>query len=390
MKRFLPMLFIFLLMPLYADWNDYGVTLVSTSPSSLEGAMKYVLRDGKGRVFQINAQKEPDKPVMKRILKNEEDFFSWQHAQVKELSFFMYENGIHAVLMPSSIKYRDTDLRQYLPSSFTFIEKNERMEYRYRILVGNTSLKLDGTYTGEEPLLEQMYAYIMGIRSGKIIVEDEKVVSGSVVAFSREKEKGARHVHPIGDIAGLDKKEEPAPRTAATPDAVPTLLSVNAGVLFPLGHLGEMAGPGFGGSISYGKAGLLLKGVEAGLEASCYYLTGKDSMSANNQKSDYAILAPFTLYGGYRFNLPWNLSLYPYVSAGLAYFNMSYTTRDRTTFAVKEKTAEDTDPVAGAGISIGYRLGESFLIHLRCSYGYMPGADEGKYIVTDLGLLYRH
>ncbi len=383
------MLFIFLLMPLYADWNDHGVTLVSTSPSTLEGSVKYVLRDSKGRVFQINAQKEPDKPVMKRILKHEDDFFSWRYAQVKELSFFMYENGIHAVLSPSSIKYRETDLRQYLPSSFTFIEKNERMEYRYRILVGNTSLKLDGTYTGEEPMLEQMYAYIMGIRSGKIIVEDEKVISGSVVAFSREKEKGDRHVHPIGDIAGLDKKEEPAARAVSRADEAATQLAASAGVIFPLGHLGEMAGPGFGASVSYGKAGLLFKGVEAGIEAACYYMTGKDSMSENNQKSDYAFLAPFTLYGGYRFTLPWNLSLYPYISAGMAYFNMRYTARDKTTFAVNAKTAEDTDPVAGAGISIAYKLGESFLVHLRCSYGYMPGADDGRYIVTDLGLLYR-
>lgn len=388
--RYIPIILLCLLAPLYAEWGDHNLTLVSTGPSSLEGSVKHELKEGDGRVFYLNAAREPDRPTMKRILAQKDELYRWKNIGIKELSFYLYEKGIHAVVAPSTVKYGQTDLKSYIPSVLTFIEQGDKMAYRYRIIVGATSLKLDGVYEGEERMLEQMHAYIMGIKEGRLIVEDEKVVSGSVVAFADEKKKGDRQVHPVGDLPDPDRREEPAPLPAPKQDTTATLLAANAGVIFPLGHFGEMAGPGFGASVSYGKGGLLFKGVEAGLEAACYYMTGKDSMSANNQKSDYAFLAPFTLYGGYRFTLPWNLSIYPYISAGLAYFNMRYTARDKTTFAVNEKTAEDTDPVAGAGISIAYRLGESFFINLRCSYGYMPGAEDGRFVVTDLGLLYRH
>lgn len=390
MKRLIAILFLFPMLPLFADWGAYNLTPVSSSPSSIEGAVKYELRDEKGRVFFIHSPSEPDKSVMTRILRHRDEFYSWKHAAIKELSFYTYGRGIQAVVVPASLTYKNADLKSCLPSGFTFVERGDGIDYRYRIIVNNTSLKLDGAYSGEEPMLNELYAYVHGIRQGTIIVEDEKVVSGSVVAFSDEKEKGNRQVHPVGDLANLDKREQPAPPPPARPEALVTLLAAHAGVFFPLGHFGEMAGPGFGGGVSYGKGGLLFKGVEAGLEASCYYLSGKDSMDENNQKSDHAFFVPFTMYGGYRFNLPWRFSLYPHLSAGLAYYTMSYTARDKTTFAVTEKTAEDTDPVVSAGMSVAYKLSDSFHIHLRCSYGYLIGAEDGSYVVADLGLLYRH
>ena len=211
MKKFLPIAIMFLmLLPLYADWSDHNLTLLSTGSSSVEGASKFELKDGDGRIFFINSVGEPERPVMKRILKHKDEFFSWKNITIKELSFYMYEKGVQATIVPSSVAYKDTDLKPYLPSGFTFIEEKDGLDYRYRIIVGNTSLKLDGSYKGEEPLLDEMNAYIKGIREGKIVVEDEKVVSGSVVSFTGEKDKGGKQVHPIGDLTDLDGKPAPS------------------------------------------------------------------------------------------------------------------------------------------------------------------------------------
>ncbi len=388
-KRFIPILLLGLLAPLYAEWGDHSLTLVSTGPSSLEGALKHELKDGDGRIFYLNAAREPDRPTMKRILAQKNELYRWKNIGIKELSFYLYEKGIHAVVEPSTVKYGQTNLKPYLPSVFTFVEQGDKMAYRYRIIVGSTSLKLDGVYDGEERMLEQMHAYIMGIKEGKLIVEDEKVVSGSVVAFSREKEKGDRQVHPVGDLADLEKKDESSSHRTPAAAPAPTLLAASAGVIYPLGHLGEMTGFGFGGSLSYRKSGMFFKGFEAGLETGFYYLTGKDSMDQDNQKTDFAIFLPTQALCGYNFNIMKNLSMGPYASAGLAYFRMNYTSRNRSTLAVTEKSAEDTDPVVNGGISMDYKINESFVVNLRCAFGYMVGTEEGMFVITDAGLKYR-
>jgi len=149
-----------------------------------------------------------------------------------------------------------------------------------------------------------------------------------------------------------------------------------------------MMGPGFGGSLSYGKEGMFFRGLGAGIEGGCYYLTGKDSMDSENQKTDRGFFVPVQGYCGYRFDLPMNFSAGPFVSAGLAYLTMIYTYRDRTTFQVRDRTTDDIDPVVNGGVFVHYKIRGSFIVSFRCLYGYMVGSEGGMYIVTDLGVLY--
>ena len=96
-KRIIFLILFLASSPLYADWAEHGLSLVSTGPSSLEGAVRYELRDERGRVFHVNSPKEPDGPVIKNILKHRDTFFSWEHVHIRELSFYMYEKGLQVV-----------------------------------------------------------------------------------------------------------------------------------------------------------------------------------------------------------------------------------------------------------------------------------------------------
>ncbi len=51
MKRLLFIIVILAASPLYADWAEHGLSLASTGPSSLEGAVRYELRDERAAFF---------------------------------------------------------------------------------------------------------------------------------------------------------------------------------------------------------------------------------------------------------------------------------------------------------------------------------------------------
>lgn len=381
----------FLLLPLYADWDDHDLTLVATGLSSQENASKFEVKDADGRTFFVNSPNEPGGADIKKIVKFKNEIFAWKQVEVKELSFYMYEKGIQAVVVPATVHYNGIDLKPNLPAGFTFVEGKDGMDYRYRIIVGNTSLKLDGTYKGEDPLLEEMHNYIRGISQGKIIVEDEKVVSGSVVSISHEKNKGEKQVHPIGDLPDLDKKEEEAPEEVGRFKLGnwPALVTVNAGEVWPLAHFSEMVNTGFGGTFSFKVLDVFVKNTEAALEAGVYYMPGKFSMTEENQDTDYALFMPMHLYGGYRFKVSDRLTLGPFITLGLVYYHMEYTSRNQATYVMEEKTVDELGPAVTGGFFIQHKLSDTLYASFRCSFGYLIASDLGLYVVTDVGVLYR-
>jgi hypothetical protein len=361
-KRLLFIIVILAASPLYADWAEHGLSLVSTGPSSLEGAVRYELRDERGRVFHVNSPKEPDGPVIKNILKHRDTFFSWEHVHIRELSFYMYEKGLQVVVVPSSLKYRDTDLKQYLPAGFTLVEEKGALGYRYRVIVGNTSLKLDGAYRGEEPMLDEMLAYIRGIREGSIVVEDEKVVAGSVVSFSSEKDKGKKHVHPVGDLPFYDA----AATRSYDPGKIRWYVSAQPSYLYPASFLGDIFVGGFGATASLGMRDLGISLLDAILfRFDLELMTGfwhlnekkqKDSIVACSVKNAYVI--PLGLVGRYRLAVTRNLAVLPSLGFGYYYNRLEY---ERLVAGVTETvTAREWNPSLMPGLRLDYRVEKYF------------------------------
>ncbi|HQO01601.1 MAG TPA: hypothetical protein PLI62_04975 [Spirochaetota bacterium] len=362
MKRVIVVIFFMTLIPLYANWGDYGLTPVSISPSGLEGSMKYELKDSGGRTFYVNAPGEPDRETMKKILRHRETFLSWSNIRINKLSFYMYGEGIQAVVVPASVRHNGTELKPYLPSGFTFIGKNDRSDYQYRIIVGNTSLKLEGTYRGEEPMIEEMHAYIRGIREGTIIVEDEKVVSGSVVSFLREKEQGERQVHPVGDLPRIDSGAETAGGDTGG-GKLKWFVSAQGTYLYPVRIFGDIfvSGYGFNASVGLCDVGFsFLNKILFNIELE--FTAGYWSLKERRQREEYesyavnnAYIVPLGLMARYRVGITDKFSVVPALGFGYYYNKLEYDKLlpDGTYRSV---SVREWNPALTAGLRCDYRF----------------------------------
>ncbi|MBN1531278.1 MAG: hypothetical protein JXA20_01315 [Spirochaetes bacterium] len=336
MKKLFPIAVLLLLAPLYADWDDYGLTLVSTTPSTMEEATRFEVKDRQDHTFFVNARNQPEGAAMRRILRYKDDILGWHHASFRELSFYIYEKGIHAVCVPYAATYRKTNLMNHLPSGFLFFEEREGLNFRFRIVVGSTSLKLDGVYKGEEPLLEEVYRYIKGIREGKIQVEDERVVSGSVVSFPEEKDKGDKRIYPTGDFPDIEKAQQEAREKEEREREMgkPAFYaSAQAAYLLPVNILSDIFIGGYGFLASGGlrDIGISLQDktifkLEMELSTGYWHLSDREQQGIStgcSMNTAYIVPILFTARG--RFGLFRELSVAPAVSFGYNFNRLNYT-----------------------------------------------------------------
>lgn len=322
-----------------------------------------MLKDDADRLFSINAGKEPEAVVMKRILSYKDDIFAWKDFRISELSFFMYENGLQAVVTPSTIVYKGIDYRQYLPSDLMFIENDGHLDYRYRIVVSSRSLKIDGTYTGEEPLLEELAAFVNGIHSGRIIVEDERVISGSVISIEGEKRSGRTSIYPVSRMPSITEKSA----GVTDNDKRKWFLSAQVSYLTPTGILGDLFLGGFGGVASVGLCDMRfslkdkpLFTFDVEVNAGFWNLIerkNRDNYKSYKMKSAYII--PIGLTVRHPFGITEHLHFTPSMGFGLFYNSLSYV---RTTDAGAEESesAREINPVLMPGIRFDLNYNKLF------------------------------
>jgi hypothetical protein len=350
--------------PLFAGWNEYGLTLINTAPSNVEGTLKYEFKDKEGRIIYLNMSSEPDVSTMKKIIRYKNDIYAWKYITVKNLSCYLYDKGIQAVIVPDSVRYKESDLKKHLPSGFSLIEDKDCMSYRYRIIVGNTSLKLDSSYTGEEPMLDELYAYIIGIRDKKIIVEDERVISGSVVSFSRDKEQGDKSVLPVGSLHEYGKNMG----TTAGATTLKKYASVRGSYLYPIGVMGDIFVGGYGFTVSGGLRdfGFSLNN-RTFLRFDFEIMTGfwrlnkkEQSGEGSNRSVNNAYIIPFAVTGRYPFGITERLSIAPSAGFGYFYNKLSYN-RTSPDGITENISVREWNPTVMFGLRFNYRFEKAFL-----------------------------
>jgi hypothetical protein len=167
------------------------------------------------------------------------------------------------------------------------------------------------------------------------------------------------------------------------------VLSINPGMIFPVGKFADIAGPGYGASVSVMYMGLFKMPLEAGVESGFYNLSGRDNLESDNLKTERAYFVLMYFYCGYRFEPSERFFVTPYINAGAAYMNMPYTKRDWETLEESSKTMTDFGPAGAIGVSFSYRLNNAYFANMRASYGYLMGADGGFFTTLDLGLMCR-
>jgi fibronectin type 3 domain-containing protein len=161
------------------------------------------------------------------------------------------------------------------------------------------------------------------------------------------------------------------------------------GGVLPLGKLGKIIGPGFGGTLTFTMNNYFYESLSLGVEAGFNYITGKDALSTEGKKTKSSYMATAYLTAGYNYRVSTNLTFTPYLGAGLVYIYLDMTSRNKVTLVDKKETVTDMGPGAVIGASMSYRFTESLRGALRVSGGYLVGADMSFYAGCDLGFIYK-
>ena len=166
-------------------------------------------------------------------------------------------------------------------------------------------------------------------------------------------------------------------------------ISLNPGLILPLGKLKDFAGPAYGASLSLTCIGFFNLPLEAGIETGFYYMTGKDLLESDNQKVSHTYFMPLYFSLGYRLEPFKSFYITPFVNAGAAYMDMKYINRDWSTYETSNESMSDTGIVACAGLTFSYRLSNATYAGIRTYYGYLLGSDSKRFATLDIGFKYR-
>jgi hypothetical protein len=200
--------------------------------------------------------------------------------------------------------------------------------------------------------------------------------------------KGDDHLEKLY-VAAVDDRGDESDLSRAHKAGRYRLLSFYPGVVFPLGKLADMAGPGFGGVFSYSLNNYYLKGSALGVDLGFYYLTGKDAYNELRKETDYSLFVPLMFSAGCMFDLTERFSVKPYLTAGVGFIYSDYTSIDQTSDEYRDESLFDAGPAAGAGIEVIWRSGYAFHVSFRGACIYLAGSDEGIYTEAGAGFLYR-
>lgn len=196
MKRIFIIL-MFLAVPLAlraVNWEARGARIVGKTSTPSAGMERLILTDAKGRSFEVNHSGSISEAQAGSILLMNERFYSWKHVAIKTIEYHLTSDMIHAQVHAEKIEFRTANLKENLPSGFEFFKDDRDLTYRFRMVSGNISVRVEGVYSDEESLLAEMSGAINNIRKGdKSVPESGKAVAGDGnVALRSGSTAGAR------------------------------------------------------------------------------------------------------------------------------------------------------------------------------------------------------
>ena len=168
-------------------------------------------------------------------------------------------------------------------------------------------------------------------------------------------------------------------------------LGITAGIIYPMGNFADLAGMGYGGTLTFTRHDLFMPGLEAGVSAGFYYLTGAENKESQIRETDRSFFVPAGLNIGYRIKTSDTLSLVPYMTAGFAFWYISYKKYDPIAEETKDESLSEFGPAAGAGFGVEYDIRERTALRLFVEQGLLlkSGIFEYPYTRLELGMAIR-
>ena len=318
-----------------ANWDEHGMRIVSRGPSTMERAERIVLRDGNGKQIIVNYSSYPEDVKRRRALNLEELFHGWRRISPGPTEYYFTNDGIYANVMTRRISYNNKNLRPYLPAGLTFCDVPKGLCYRFRILVNDTSYRLDRKYIDEEALLRDINSFIESKENPTVM----SAGSGSYSAGQRNV-PGMQSGHVKSGIS----------------------VRVNANYLTPLGDIAETFTDGYGamGSVALHNMGISLYGrdrfhLDFSLSAGYWKLRRKEINDPEmNCNIEHAYIIPIYLMVHVPFDIYGGIFLAPSIGAGYNYNNMDFC--KMTVEGIQQVKVREWAPSLTGGGLVGWML----------------------------------
>ncbi|HPJ38561.1 MAG TPA: hypothetical protein PLT75_08955 [Spirochaetota bacterium] len=338
MRRYVFIVVIILLCPVVvsgANWEEHGMRIVSRNTSTMAGAERIELRDGNGRRITVNYRTYPEDARRRRALELEAVFHGWRRISPEPVEFFFADDGIYANMMTRRITYENKNLMPYLPAGLTFCDGPDGLCYRFRILVNDTSYRLDRKYIDEEALLRDITSFIES-------KENPTVMSAGQGTYSS------------------DRPDVPGMGSGYVKSGIS--LHVRANYLTPLGDIGKTFSDGYGAMavVTLHNMGISLNGrdrvhLDFSLSAGYWKLKKKEINDPEmNCNIDHAYIIPIYLMAHVPFDIYGGIFLAPSIGVGYNYNSMDYC--KMTVEGVQQVRVREWAPSLTGGGLLGWRL----------------------------------
>jgi len=338
MRRYVFIVVIVLLCPVLvsgANWEEHGMSIVSKKISTMEGAERIELRDGNSRHITVNYRSYPEAARRRRALELDAMFQGWRRISPEPVEFFFADDGIYANMMTRRITYENKNLKAYLPAGLTFCDGPDGLCYRFRILVNDTSYRLDRKYIDEEALLRDINSFIESKQSPTVMSAGPGIYSAG-----QQDVPGMQSGHVKSGIS----------------------VRVNANYLTPLGDIGKTFSDGYGAmaAVTLHNMGISLDGrdrfhLDFSLSAGYWKLKRKEINDPEmNCNIDNAYIIPIYLTVHVPIYIYGGIFLAPSIGVGYNYNSMDYC--KMTVGGIQQVRVREWAPSLTWGGLLGWRL----------------------------------
>lgn len=348
-----PVILLILLIPLIikgAEWESFNLKVAGTGPSAEKGSTKYSITDASGKVFDVNYSTPPADREQKRVIELKDLFYGWENISVKHPEFYFSGEGIYTTMNTERISYKGENLLPYLPAGLAFQDNSQGLHYRFRIVVENRSWMLDGTYTNEEALLQEIYNFIRKKKKDENKEAEEDKDEASITVKSEGKESRSE------TTVTEDKPEKEKTRHR---------LSVFAAgnYLLPDGKLEKIFSHGYGGmaGVTLHNTGISLNDktlfhLDFTFSAGYWQYIEKEGIdSETNCSIESAYIVPLALTARHPFYFFDDFYISPVAGAGLNYNSIDYCEPTVLSDYQKIKIRAWAPSLTG-GVQLGYSL----------------------------------
>lgn len=139
------------------DFSAVGLRLESTS-ETVEG-IEYVVSDEAGNRFSVVSAEEITDRQIGDVARYRTRFLAFRGLTIASFTVVFFENETEITIVPAVIEYRGENLARHIPSGISFFDVG-RIEYGFRLRVGNRFPRISGRLTTEEALYDAILAAV--------------------------------------------------------------------------------------------------------------------------------------------------------------------------------------------------------------------------------------